>query len=168
MSKLQIYIFFIPAVLISFQCADDLKPGERNVPGFRIPIIEEVEDADCSDSTACPSKAENCAKKDFKVQKDTMYTLSAIFWNGDSTVASCRTCATVYKGDSVVMSTVTACPTGGIWMAHARLLPETTYTLVACLQRCPNLPQCSCGEVYISQAVISMRFGEYPIRWPPW
>jgi hypothetical protein len=161
---------FVPiliAVLFLSSCKDgcqdtpkqqtELLPGEINDPRYPVPIISAVQDMECSDSTACPSKTSDCVTRTFTVQKDTTYYLTVSYFNGDTIHPSCRACGTVYAGDSVVMHNVTACPTGGPWTTFGNLKPGTTYTLSVCLQNCPGQKHCDCGEYAVADAIVSLR-----------
>ncbi|MBL0062835.1 MAG: hypothetical protein IPP40_15455 [bacterium] len=134
-----------------------LFPGEINDPNWPVPIIAWVADSTCSDSTKCPPTGEGCGFKNFVVQKDTTYFLTVSYFNRDTLNPSCRTCGTVYGDHKVVANLVTACPTGGEWVTVMRLVPGVTYTVEACLQTCPNVPGCKCGERVQADAVVSMR-----------
>lgn len=134
-----------------------LFPGEINDPNWPAPIIAWARDSTCSDSTKCPPNGEGCAFKNFVVQKDTTYYLTVMYFNGDTTKPSCRTCGSVYGDRNVVANLVTACPTGGPWTTTMNLKPGVTYTVEACLQTCPNVPGCKCGERVQADAVVSMR-----------
>ncbi len=137
---------------------DALLPGEVNDPAWPRPIITSVHDVTCKDTVECPSQAADCVTKTFTVQKDTTYFLTTIYFNGDTTTASCRACGTVYEGDKAIMHDLTACPTGGPWVNFKRLQPGITYTLSVCLRSCPNVtPPCKCGESATADAIVSMR-----------
>lgn len=139
-----------------------LLPGERNEPGFTQPIIESVTDVECFRDTTCPSRKTDCVTKKFTAQKDTTYHLYAVYYNGDTLTQSCRLCASLYQikaaGDTVLVESLyTACPTGGPWGAHPVLKKDSTYLLAACLHKCGDMQNCTCGEVQHSFAVISIR-----------
>ena len=139
------------------ETAKELFPGEVNDPKFPAPIIVAVLDTICSETTDCPSKGTDCVTTNFTVQKDTLYYLTVSYFNGDTLHPSCRACGTVYDGNTVVMHRVTACPTGGHWVDFGNLRRGVTYTLSVCMQRCPALPKCDCGEHARADAIVSMR-----------
>ena len=139
----------------------DLLPGEVTDPRSPVPIITAVRDTSCTDSLRCPAKGADCITQQFTVLKDTFYFLTVSYFNGDTVVASCRACGSVFAGDSVIMSRETACPTGGPWVTGHRLVPGVTYTLSVCLQRCGIIGRCSCeglrGERGTADAIVSIR-----------
>jgi len=135
----------------------ELLPGEYEDPNWPKPIVAWVRDNTCTETDKCPPTDEDCSHKNFTVQIDTMYHLTVIFFNSDTLAPSCRTCGTIYDDRRVVENVVTACPTGGQWEAHMRLVPGVTYTLEACLQSCPETPACKCGGLFNADAVVSLR-----------
>ena len=136
---------------------DGLFPGEIRDRKWPVPIIAAVRDTLCSNDTTCPSKITDCVVKTFTVLKDTSYFLTLSYFNGDTLNPSCRACGTVYDGNTLVIDNVTACPTGGPWVNFGELKRGRTYTLSVCLQRCPGLDDCRCGERVFADAVVSIR-----------
>ena len=137
--------------------ADGLFPGEIRDRMWPAPIIVAVRDTSCSNDTTCPSKITDCVVKTFTVLKDTTYFLTLSYFNGDTLNPSCRACGTVNLNDVALIQNVTACPTGGPWINFGELKRGKTYTLSVCLQRCPQLAECRCGERVFADAVVSIR-----------
>ena len=137
--------------------ANGLFPGEVRERMWPVPIIAAVRDTTCSTDTTCPSRGMDCIVKTFTVLKDTTYFLTTSYFNGDTVNASCRACGVVYDDTTSIMEIATACPTGGPWIASTRLKKGRTYTLSVCLQRCPQIADCRCGERVFADAVVSIR-----------
>ncbi len=137
--------------------ASGLFPGEMRDRLWPVPILAAVRDTTCSIDTNCASQALDCITKTFTVQKDTLYFLTTSYFNGDTINASCRACGVVYEDTTTIMEIATACPTGGPWVASTKLKKGHTYTLSVCLQRCPQFPDCRCGERVFADAVVSIR-----------
>ena len=136
---------------------DGLFPGEIRDPLWPKPIIIAARDTTCSGDTTCPSKSADCIVKTFTVLKDTAYYFTLSYFNGDTLTPSCRACGTIYRDTTVVLQNVTACPTGGPWVNFGRLRPGITYTLAVCLERCPQVSECNCGNRVFADGVVSLR-----------
>lgn len=137
---------------------DQLLPGETHSTTYRQAIITSIRDNTCSESldVAAP-RPDGYVSADFTVQKDTTYALTLIYFNGDTLNPSCRLAGRILADTTILAQNVTACPTGGPWVTYVRLTPGQTYTLILSLMRCPQLPECRCGEILWADAVVSIR-----------
>ncbi|MBU0509984.1 hypothetical protein KKH27_14265 [bacterium] len=137
----------------------DLLPGEIRSRVLPRPFIVLATDTSCSNDLVCPTRGSTAVLKDFTVKLDTTYWLTVVYYSASAGTSevSCRGCAAVYQDSLVIMQNVTVCPTGGPWLDHARLTPGKKYTLAVDLQRCPELPNCQCGEDYLAEGIVSIR-----------
>lgn len=133
-----------------------LLPGEHVNPNYNIPVVAAVSDTECSDSTRCPTRGSDCVIRNFKVLKDTAYFFSVIYSSSDTTHRGCRACASLYRGDSLVISRMTSCPAGG-QLVDSTKLSTGDYTVVVCLESCTHTQHCECGKHAKADAVVSIR-----------